>query len=195
MSSAILSLAHLSGHRFFFILLQGNNHYTSKSLDSTKNKSLIIGQDFLIKHYAGEVVYNITGFIDKNRDTLFQDFKRLLFHSKNPIYKSMWPEGGHDITKPTKRPLTAGTVFKNSMNELMKILASKEPFYVRCIKPNEMKSSSVMNQERVVHQISYLGLLENVRVRRAGFAFRYVILQGDPNQSFLVQMDITQKLR
>jgi len=152
--------------------LKGNNHYTSKSLDSTKNKSLIIGQDFLIKHYAGDVIYNINGFIDKNRDTLFQDFKRLLFHSKNPIYKSMWPEGAHDITKPTKRPLTAGTVFKNSMNELMKILASKEPFYVRCIKPNEMKSPSAMNHERVVHQISYLGLLENVRVRRAGFAFR-----------------------
>ena len=84
----------------------------------------------------------------------------------------MWPEGAHDITKPTKRPLTAGTVFKNSMNELMKILGSKEPFYVRCIKPNEIKSPSAMNHERVVHQISYLGLLENVRVRRAGFAFR-----------------------
>jgi myosin-1 len=32
-------------------------------------------------------VYNINGFIDKNRDTLFQDFKRLLFNSKNEIYK------------------------------------------------------------------------------------------------------------
>ena len=48
--------------------------------------------------------------------------------------RSMWPEGAHDITATTKRPLTAGTIFKNSMNALMKILASKEPFYVRCIK-------------------------------------------------------------
>ena len=78
---------------------------------------------------SGNVVYNINGFIEKNRDTLFQDFKRLLFSSKNPIYKSMWPEGSHDITKTTKRPLTAGTIFKNSMNELMKLLAMKEPFY------------------------------------------------------------------
>ena len=46
----------------------------------------------------------------------------------------MWPEGAHDITKTTKRPLTAGTIFKNSMGALMKILAVKEPFYVRCIK-------------------------------------------------------------
>ena len=84
----------------------------------------------------------------------------------------MWPEGANDITATTKRPLTAGTIFKNSMNALMKILASKDPFYVRCIKPNEIKSSHTVNDERVIHQISYLGLLENVRVRRAGFAYR-----------------------
>jgi len=152
--------------------LKGNEHYTSRSIDSKENKNLVIGQDFVIRHYAGNVVYNVYGFIEKNRDTLFQDFKRLLYSSKNPIYKSMWPEGSHDITKTTKRPLTAGTIFKNSMNELMKILASKEPFYVRCIKPNERKSPVTIDRERVIHQISYLGLLENVRVRRAGFAFR-----------------------
>ena len=112
-----------------FFFSSGNAHYSSSS---KTRKSLNIGQDFLIKHYAGDVVYNINGFIEKNRDTLFQDFKRLLYHSKNPIFQSMWPEGAHDITKITKRPLTAGTLFKNSMNELMKILASK----VYLIQPN-----------------------------------------------------------
>ena len=43
------------------------------------------------------------------------------------------------------------------MNELMNILASKEPHYVRCVKPNEIKSSTKMDKERVIHQISYLG--------------------------------------
>ena len=46
-----------------------------------------IAQDFLIRHYAGDVVYNVNGFIDKNRDTLFQDFKRLLYNSSNEIYR------------------------------------------------------------------------------------------------------------
>lgn len=72
----------------------------------------------------------------------------------------------------TKRPQTAGTLFKNSMIALVKTLTSKEPFYVRCIKPNEDKSPTTMNEERVAHQVRYLGLLENVRVRRAGFAHR-----------------------
>ena len=143
-----------------------NNHITADM------KSLELHRDFLVRHYAGDVVYNINGFIDKNRDTLFQDFKRLLYNSSNEIYKSMWPEGAHDITATTKRPLTAATIFKNSMNALMTILASKEPFYVRCIKPNELKSPNSINDQRVIHQISYLGLIENIRVRRAGFAFR-----------------------
>jgi len=43
---------------------------------------------------------------------------------------------------------------------------------VRCIKPNEDKSPTQFNYERCKHQVMYLGLLENVRVRRAGFAFR-----------------------
>jgi len=67
----------------------------------------------------------------------------------------MWPEGNHDITKTTKRPLTAGTIFKSSMNALMKTLASKEPFYVRCIKPNEYKSPVEFNEKIVAFQVRY----------------------------------------
>lgn len=112
------------------------------------------------------------GFIEKNKDTLFQDFKRLLYHSNDKIIKSMWPEGAQDITKITKRPQTAGTIFMKSMSDLVQTLLSKEPFYVRCIKPNDIKSSTVFDEVRVEHQVRYLGLLENVRVRRAGFVHR-----------------------
>ena len=63
------------------------------------DKELQHKTQFRIKHYAGDVVYNVKGFLDKNKDTLFQDFKRLLFKSKNSIIESMWPEGAQDITK------------------------------------------------------------------------------------------------
>uniref|UniRef100_A0A3P8XUN0 Unconventional myosin-Id n=1 Tax=Esox lucius TaxID=8010 RepID=A0A3P8XUN0_ESOLU len=116
--------------------------------------------------------YSVVGFIDKNKDTLFQDFKRLLYNSSNPVLKVMWPEGKLSITEVTKRPLTAATLFKNSMIALVENLACKEPYYVRCIKPNEVKSPLLFEQERCRHQVEYLGLLENVRVRRAGFANR-----------------------
>ncbi|XP_063236285.1 unconventional myosin ID [Bacillus rossius redtenbacheri] len=151
--------------------LANHEHYTSRQLRPT-DKQLKHKEEFRIRHYAGDVVYSIMGFLDKNKDTLFQDFKRLLYHSKNKMISDMWPEGSMDITKTTKRPLTAGTLFRNSMIALVKTLTSKEPFYVRCVKPNEVKSASVFDSERVEHQVRYLGLVENVRVRRAGFAYR-----------------------
>lgn len=146
-------------------------HYTSRQLKPT-DKELKHREDFRITHYAGDVIYSVIGFIEKNKDTLFQDFKRLLYHSKNHYLSDMWPEGAQDISKTTKRPLTAGTLFQKSMIDLVATLQKKEPFYVRCIKPNDIKSPSVFDETRVEHQVRYLGLLENVRVRRAGFVHR-----------------------
>ncbi|KAL0268992.1 UNVERIFIED_CONTAM: hypothetical protein PYX00_010747 [Menopon gallinae] len=148
-----------------------HSHYASRQT-KTMDKTIKHKVEFRIVHYAGEVLYNINGFLEKNKDTLFQDLKRLMYNSKNSVVSSMWPEGAQDITKTTKRPLTAGTLFRNSMAALIKTLTSKEPFYVRCIKPNDIKSASVFDKEIVEHQVRYLGLVENVRVRRAGFAYR-----------------------
>lgn len=58
------------------------------------------------------------------------------------------------------------------MQDLIKNLSTKDPFYVRCVKPNEIKSATQFSLQRVSHQVAYLGLLENIRVRKAGFAIR-----------------------
>jgi myosin-1 len=89
--------------------------------------------------------------------------------SENSLLKSLFPPP--DLNSK-KRPLTAGTQFKNALANLMEKLLACEPHYVRCIKPNDEKRAGVLNEQRVRHQVRYLGLLENVRVRRAGFAFR-----------------------
>ncbi|KHN82014.1 Unconventional myosin-Id [Toxocara canis] len=149
----------------------GHNHYTSRKLQPS-DKTLAFDDNFRITHYAGDVTYSVAGFLDKNRDTLFQDLKRLLYNSKNSLMSSLFPDGAKAVTEVNKRPLTAGTMFKNSMLDLVEQLASKMPYYIRCIKPNEDKSSVKFDEERVDHQVRYLGLLENVRVRRAGFAYR-----------------------
>uniref|UniRef100_A0A4W3JXL6 Myosin IG n=1 Tax=Callorhinchus milii TaxID=7868 RepID=A0A4W3JXL6_CALMI len=135
-------------------------------------------------HYIN-VRYSVEGFIEKNKDTLYQDFKRLMYNSANPVLAGMWPEGELSITEVTKRPLTAATLFKNSMIALVDNLACKEPYYIRCIKPNEQKSPVHFDYERCKHQVEYLGLLENVRVRRAGFAYR------QPYQRFLQRYKMT----
>lgn len=151
--------------------LKSHKHFTTRKL-SPSDKELKHVEEFRVKHYAGDVIYNIKGFLEKNKDNLFQDFKRLMFSSRDQTISEMWPEGATSITATTKRPLTAGTLFKNSMIALVKKLASKEPYYIRCIKPNEQKSPVIFDSERVTHQVNYLGLVENVRVRRAGFSHR-----------------------
>ncbi|KAE9414443.1 hypothetical protein Angca_004434, partial [Angiostrongylus cantonensis] len=150
--------------------LQSHKHYSSRGLK--RSDKTVKHDEFKITHYAGDVAYSVNGFMDKNRDTLFQDLKRLLYNSKSRLLQLLFPDGSKSVTQVNRRPPTAGYLFKNSMSTLVAQLASKEPHYIRCIKPNEEKSSTIFDMERVEHQIRYLGLLENIRVRRAGFAYR-----------------------
>lgn len=125
---------------------------------------------FEIKHYAGEVAYNAQGFCDRNKDSLSNDLIEAIQTSSNKLLVSLFPE---DTTqKQTKRPTTAGFKIKSSAQQLIQKLSACFPHYVRTIKPNETKRPRDWDQERVQHQVKYLGLLENVRVRRAGFAYR-----------------------
>lgn len=78
--------------------LADHKHYSSRQL-KPMDKELEHRTEFKIKHYAGDVIYNINGFLDKNKDTLFQDFKRLLYNSSNSIISKMWPEGAQNILK------------------------------------------------------------------------------------------------
>ncbi|XP_075867895.1 unconventional myosin-Ig isoform X2 [Nelusetta ayraudi] len=153
------------------VKLAQHPHYTSRKLSPT-DKTMDFQKHFRIRHYAGDVTYSVEGILDKNKDMLFQDFKRLMYNSSSQVLKEMWPDGHLSITEVTKRPLTAATLFKNSIVALVDKLACKEPYYVRCIKPNEMKSPVLFDDGRCQHQVAYLGLVENVMVRRAGFAYR-----------------------
>lgn len=107
--------------------------------------------------------------MDKNNDLLFRDLKEAMCSSTNCITSEMFPQ---KEMESLKRPETAGTQFKTSLNNLMTILMSKQPSYVRCIKPNDSKKADIFQDDLVRHQVKYLGLMENLRVRRAGFAYR-----------------------
>ena len=59
--------------------LSNHKHFASRKT-APSDKSLEFGTMFRIRHYAGDVIYLVDGFMDKNKDTLFQDFKRLLYN-------------------------------------------------------------------------------------------------------------------
>uniref|UniRef100_A0A3B3TQF3 Myosin IH n=1 Tax=Poecilia latipinna TaxID=48699 RepID=A0A3B3TQF3_9TELE len=132
----------------------GHPHFvTHKLADKNTRKTLERG-DFRLLHYAGEVTYCVVGFLDKNNDLLYRSGKEVIL-----FWVSMFSKA-------------VVTQFKNSLVGLTEILMSKEPWYVRCIKPNESKQPAKFDDVLVRHQVKYLGLMEHLRVRRAGFAYR-----------------------
>jgi myosin-1 len=124
---------------------------------------------FRIQHYAGPVVYNVDGFVSKNSDTLYRDLARAVNSSSDETVAALIAPPPVDSKQ---RPPTIGTQFRRAVNGLVQDLMKCYPSYIRCIKPNDEKKSNLMDEKRTRHQIAYLGLLENVRVRRAGFANR-----------------------
>ncbi|KAF7724587.1 class II myosin [Apophysomyces ossiformis] len=129
------------------------------------------GAKFLIRHYAGDVLYNVEGMTDKNKDSLLKDLLNLVAGSTNRfISEQLFPERIDPNSK--KRPPTAGDKIKASCNALVSKLMQCHPSYIRTIKPNDSRSSTEYDEKRVLHQVQYLGLCENIRVRRAGYAYR-----------------------
>ncbi|WEW59305.1 class II myosin [Emydomyces testavorans] len=125
---------------------------------------------FIVKHYAGDVAYAVEGMTDKNKDQLLKDLLNLVNSSANSFLHTLFPNQVNQDDK--RRPPTAGDKIKASANDLVTTLAKAQPSYIRTIKPNDNKSPSEYNVANVIHQIKYLGLQENVRIRRAGFAYR-----------------------
>jgi myosin-1 len=125
---------------------------------------------FIVKHYAGDVSYAVQGMTDKNKDQLLKDLLNLVQSSGNHFVHTIFPEQVNQDDK--RRPPTASDKIKASANDLVATLMKAQPSYIRTIKPNDNKAPKEYNEGNVLHQIKYLGLQENVRIRRAGFAYR-----------------------
>ncbi|XP_039218706.1 unconventional myosin-Ih isoform X3 [Crotalus tigris] len=144
-------------------------HFVTRKLADQKTRKSIDWVDFRLLHYAGEVTYCTVGFLEKNNDLLYRNLKEVLCNSKNGILKECFcPSELHN----RRRPETVATQFKTSLSSLIDILMSKEPSYIRCIKPNGEKEPDKFDESLIRHQVKYLGLMEHLRVRRAGFAYR-----------------------
>uniref|UniRef100_A0A665VA03 Myosin Ic, paralog b n=1 Tax=Echeneis naucrates TaxID=173247 RepID=A0A665VA03_ECHNA len=150
-------------------IVGGHPHFVTHKLADAKTRKVMGRDEFRLQHYAGEVNYNVNGFLDKNNDLLFRNLKEVMCMSENKILTQCFDR---EELSDKKRPDTAATQFKASLAKLMEILMSKEPSYVRCIKPNDSKQAGRFDEVLIRHQVKYLGLMENLRVRRAGFAYR-----------------------
>ncbi|XP_072263935.1 unconventional myosin-VIIb [Pyxicephalus adspersus] len=161
---------------------KSNIYIASKSVHDTK---------FGINHFAGLVYYETEGFLDKNRDLLSTDFIHMIHSSTNKFLKQIFQLdkstnntsirgifrnsglNGQKISDTNKSLPTLGGQFKQSLDQLMKILGNCQPYFVRCIKPNEFKKPLLFDRELCIRQLRYSGMMETIRIRKAGYPIRY----------------------
>ncbi|XP_074658425.1 myosin-VIIa-like [Tubulanus polymorphus] len=132
-----------------------------------------INQSFGLNHFAGVVFYEANGFLEKNRDTFSGDLIQLIHNSNNAFLKKIFHKDFAMGNETRKRTPTLGVQFKKSLESLMKTLETCQPFFVRCIKPNEFKKPMIFDRELCCRQLRYSGMMETIRIRRAGYPIRH----------------------
>uniref|UniRef100_A0A672Z2N9 Myosin VIIAb n=1 Tax=Sphaeramia orbicularis TaxID=375764 RepID=A0A672Z2N9_9TELE len=144
---------------------------------------------FGIQHFAGVVHYETRGFLEKNRDSLHNDIIQLVHSSKNKFIKQIFQadvEAKRKLSKVNqaltalitrKRSPTLSSQFKRSLEMLMRTLSVCQPFFIRCIKPNELKKPMLFDRELCIRQLRYSGMMETIRIRRAGYPIRYTFAE------------------
>ncbi|XP_032213810.1 unconventional myosin-VIIa [Mustela erminea] len=132
---------------------------------------------FGINHFAGVVYYESQGFLEKNRDTLHGDIIQLVHSSRNKFIKQIFQADVAMGAETRKRSPTLSSQFKRSLELLMRTLGACQPFFVRCIKPNEFKKPMLFDRLLCVRQLRYSGMMETIRIRRAGYPIRYSFVE------------------
>ncbi|XP_010015846.1 PREDICTED: myosin-7B [Nestor notabilis] len=149
---------------------------------------------FSLVHYAGTVDYNITGWLEKNKDPLNETVIGLYQKSSLKTLALLFASyGGADAEagggkkggkKKGSSFQTVSALFRENLNKLMTNLRSTHPHFVRCIIPNETKTPGAMEHELVLHQLRCNGVLEGIRICRKGFPSR--VLYADFKQRYKV---------
>ncbi|KAF0689441.1 Aste57867_19113 [Aphanomyces stellatus] len=148
-----------------------------------------VDAQFVIGHFAGRVMYEMDAYLAKNQDALPAEAVELCGSSSNAIVQallSLAPQPSSKAkpsTKPKRPPpiarqpssLRSSSVsaqFKSQLDDLIQVIGSTQARYIRCVKSNDVSTPRVLHKARVVQQLRSGGVLEAVRIARAGYAVR-----------------------
>uniref|UniRef100_A0AAR2LGT4 Unconventional myosin-Vb n=1 Tax=Pygocentrus nattereri TaxID=42514 RepID=A0AAR2LGT4_PYGNA len=167
----------------------------SKHLSSQHfEKPRMSNSSFIVVHFADKVEYQCDGFLEKNRDTVYEEQINILKASKFQLVADLFQDRKEVPAPPSSgksnrinirpaKPIikghnrehrkTVGHQFRNSLHLLMETLNATTPHYVRCIKPNDDKEAFMFDSRRAVQQLRACGVLETIRISAAGYPSRW----------------------
>lgn len=144
----------------------------STSSDSPFKKTVRMKpMEFEIKHFAGAVRYDVSSFLEKNKDRFFDHFDSLLSKSctSKIIREILLPSNSSNSSSQFN---SISSLFQHQLQDLTVSLRQSTPHFIRCIKPNSVKRAGVFDDNLVLQQLKYSGVIEAISVRKNGYSIR-----------------------
>jgi len=157
-----------------------DNHFAQRLKDAHKSNQFFgthkvrVMNQFLVKHYAGSVTYEVDGFMEKNRNEVPKDLADLAALSDicNRKIIPVEEEKKSVMGRATKKKTSIGTQFKNNLKQLMETLDNSYPHFIRCLKPNAIQGPEKYDAPLMNEQLRYSGVQAVVEIRQQGYPFR-----------------------
>ncbi|TRY68424.1 hypothetical protein TCAL_07485 [Tigriopus californicus] len=133
---------------------------------------------FAVIHYAATVSYNLTGWLEKNKDPLNDSVVELFKNGSNKLLIECFKdhpgqplEAKKDSGGPRKKGggKTVSSFYKGQLDDLMKTLYATDPAFIRCVVPNTHKKPGGVEPGLVMHQYQCNGVLAGIAICRKGF--------------------------
>merc|ERR1719510_2441198 len=138
---------------------------------------------FAVVHYAATVSYNLTGWLEKNKDPLNDTIVELMKNGSNNLLIECFRDHPGQPTETKKEEggkkkkgggKTVSSFYKTQLDDLMKVLYATDPSFIRCVVPNTHKIPGGVEPGLVMHQYQCNGVLAGIAICRAGFPNKIV---------------------
>ena len=139
---------------------------------------------FAVIHYAATVSYNLTSWLEKNKDPLNDTIVELFKNGSNALLVECFidhpgqplevKKDGGGGGKKKGGGKTVSSFYKAQLDDLMKVLYSTEPSFIRCVVPNTHKIPGGVEPGLVMHQYQCNGVLAGIAICRKGFPNKMV---------------------
>ncbi|KAG9153857.1 hypothetical protein Leryth_005955 [Lithospermum erythrorhizon] len=144
------------------------------------------GGGFCVLHSSFEVLYDTSGFLEKNRDTLHTETIQLL-----SVCQAQLPQAFASKFRNKSHNQSVASKFKAQLFRLVQQLETTTPHFIRCIKPNGKKVPGLYENETVLEQLRSCGLLEVVKIARSGYPTRLTHQEFTRRYGFLLPEDFS----
>ncbi|CUF67578.1 myosin heavy chain MYA2, putative [Bodo saltans] len=158
------------GTDFGFLEKVAQAHERNKFFEKKKTSR----DQFIIKHYAAAVTYDVNGWREKNADTLKDNVRTMMRESKDPLIATLLEAPIPPEQQQRTKRSTVGGFFKEQVTELMKVIESTNPHWIRCVKPHPAKKPRNFDGVQTMNQLESSGVLGTVKIRKAGYPIRTV---------------------